>query len=131
MSEKVIKQTTSIKATAQAVYDALMNSRQHAEFTRAAANIDNKIDGEFSVWDSYATGKNLELEPGKKIVQTWHASDWPEGVESKVTYELDEKNGVTTITLTQAGVPEEFMSDVAQGWQDYYWEPLKEYLEKG
>jgi uncharacterized protein YndB with AHSA1/START domain len=66
MSEEQIKQTAVIKAPAQAVYDALMNSKQHAEFTRAAANIENKVDGEFSVWDGYATGKNLELDPGKK-----------------------------------------------------------------
>lgn len=130
MSAEQIKQTAVIKAPAQAVYDALMNSKQHAEFTRAAANIENKVDGEFSVWDGYATGKNLELDPGKKIVQLWHASDWPDGVESTVTYELSEKDGVTTITLTQIGVPEEFVNDVAQGWQDYYWEPLKQYLDR-
>jgi activator of HSP90 ATPase len=130
MTGKEIKQSVEIKAPAQAVYDALMNSKQHAEFTRAAANIDNKVEGEFSVWDGYATGKNIELEPAHKIVQTWHASDWPDGVESKLTIVLTEKDGVTTIDLHQTGVPEEFVDDVATGWQDYYWEPLKDYLEK-
>ncbi len=130
MSDKSINQSVIINASAQAVYDALMESKQHAEFTRAAANIENKVDGQFSVWDGYATGKNLELQPGKLIVQSWHASDWPEGVVSKVIYKLSEKNGVTTIELHQTGVPEEFEEDVSKGWEDYYWNPLKEYLEK-
>lgn len=130
MAEETIEQTVAFQASPETVYNALMDSKQHAEFTRAAANIENKVDGEFNVWDGYATGKNIELEPGKKIVQSWHASDWPEGVFSKLTIELKPKDDGTELTLHQTGVPAEFADDVAQGWHDYYWEPLKDYLEK-
>jgi uncharacterized protein YndB with AHSA1/START domain len=59
------------------VYDALMSSRHHAKFTGAPASISKKEGGSFSVFGDYATGNNLELIPGKKIVQTWRADNWP------------------------------------------------------
>lgn len=130
MANKTIEQTVQLPASPEAVYNALMDSKQHSEFTRAAANIDNKVDGEFNVWDGYATGKNVELEPGKKIVQIWHASDWPNGVDSRLTIELTPKGEGTELSLHQSGVPAEYVNDVAQGWHDYYWDPLREYLAK-
>lgn len=82
----------------------------------------------FSVWDGYATGKNIELDPGNKIVQSWRASDWQEGIESEVTYILQENNDETIIDFHQTGIPDEFYNDIKQGWEDYYWQPLKTYF---
>lgn len=130
MAMKSINQKITLNVSAQDVYDALMDSKQHSEFTGAKAVIENEVGGEFSVWDGYAGGVSLELVPGKKIVQTWRASDWPEGVESKVTFVLSKKGEGTTLEFDQTGVPDEFYNDIKQGWQDYYWEPLKTYLEK-
>ncbi|MBI4283715.1 MAG: SRPBCC domain-containing protein, partial [Chloroflexi bacterium] len=70
-----------------------------------------------------------ELVPDKKIVQTWRASDWPEGHYSKVIFSLKEIKGGTHLTFTQTGVPEEQYEDIAQGWRDYYWAPIKKMLE--
>ena len=78
----------------------------------------------------YAEGVNLELVPDKKIVQSWRAEDWPEGHYSQATFVLKEVGGGTELTFTQTDVPEEFVKDIAQGWQDYYWAPMKEMLEK-
>jgi len=67
-----------------------MDSRKHARFTGGSARISRKVGGKFSVHDGYAEGRNLELIPDMKIVQTWRASDWPEGLYSNVTFELNE-----------------------------------------
>jgi hypothetical protein len=32
--------------------------------------------------------------------------------------------------MTHSAVPLEQADDIAQGWIDFYWEPLKEYLKK-
>ena len=74
--------------------------------------------------------KVLELVPNKKIVQSWRASDWVGGHYSQVTFELKEQEGITYLTFTQSGVPEDQYNDVSQGWYDYYWEPMKEMLER-
>ena len=130
MSNKTVKQTITFKANPHKVYEALMDSRKHAKFTGSKASISRKVGGKFSVFDGYSEGTNIELIQDQKIVQTWHASDWPEGHYSKVTFSLKEINGGTKLTFTQAGVPEEQYDDISQGWRDFYWMPMKEMLEK-
>lgn len=130
MKTRTIRQSVTIKATPHDVYEALMDSKKHSKFTGDKAVISREVGGKFSAFDGYAEGVNLELVPDKKILQTWRASDWPEGISSKVTFALQAAAGGTQLTFLQTGVPEEFAGDVTQGWQDYYWAPLKEMLEK-
>jgi activator of HSP90 ATPase len=126
---KTIKQTTTLKAAPHAVYEVLVDSKKHAQLTGGTAKISRKVGGKFTVYDGYATGKHLELVPDKKIVQTWRADDWPEGVYSKCTFEMTPTKTGTKLTFTQTGVPAEFYKDIKQGWIDFYWKPMKEMLE--
>ncbi|MDD8017378.1 MAG: SRPBCC family protein [Bacteroidota bacterium] len=130
MKTKTIRQKVSIKSTAHEVYELLMDSKKHAQFSRGAAKVSRKVGGKFSVYDNYATGKNLELVQDKKIVQTWHASDWEEGHYSTVTFLLQETNTGCIITFVQEGVPEDQFSSIKQGWIDFYWNPMKKMLSK-
>ena len=129
MSSKTIVQLAVFEAPARLVYDALMNSEQHSEFTGETASIDAKIGGKFKGYGDYISGVFQEVVPGKKIIQKWRASDWPTGIYSVVTILLQEKKGVTTLHLTQEGVPEKFAEEISQGWHDFYWDRLREYLE--
>lgn len=124
----MIKQKVFIPASLDKVYDALMDEKKHADFTGSKAEIDNNIGGKFSVWDGYATGENLSLEPGKLIVQSWRASDWPDGRISKVTYRLSSKENGCEIEFEHRDVPKEFEKDIENGWEEYYWKPLVEYF---
>jgi activator of HSP90 ATPase len=130
METKIVKQTATFKASPHEVYEALMDSKKHAKFTGDKATISRKIGGKFSTFDGYSEGINLELIPDNKIVQTWRASDWPEGHYSKVTFSFKEIPGGTRLTFTQTGVPAKQYDDISQGWRDYYWAPMKEILEK-
>ena len=121
---RTIRQSATFKVSPHAVYDALMDSKKHGEFTGGAAKISRKVGGKFSVYDGYATGKNLELKPDRLIVQTWRADDWPEGHSSQVTFELTPTKTGTKLTFTQTGVPVEFYKDIKQGWIDFYWKPM-------
>ena len=125
---KPIRQTITFKATPHDVYEMLMDSARHAEFTGDRAVISRKAGGTFSVFSGYATGKNLELIPDRRIVQTWRASDWPDGHESQITFELREVKGGSRLTFTQTGVPDEFNAAIRQGWIDYYFAPMKRYF---
>jgi activator of HSP90 ATPase len=130
MATKIIKQSVTIKAKPHDVYEALMDSKKHAKFTGEKAVISREVGGKFTAFDGYAEGVNLELVPDKKIVQSWRADDWPEGHYSKATFSFKEAAGGTQLTFTQSDVPEESAEDIAQGWRDYYWAPMKEMLEK-
>ena len=129
MTDKTIVQLAVFETAARRVYDALMDSRQHAAFTGDKAMIDARVGGSFTAYGGYITGIFLEIEPGKKIIQSWRASDWPEGAWSKVTIELQDIRGAATLRFTQEGVPEQFAEEIAQGWHDFYWDKLREYLE--
>ena len=75
---------------------------------------------------SLSPGTNLGLEPGRRIVQSWRTTDWPEGHYSKVTIRFEPaRNGETWLILNQSGVPEEHFDTIEKGWYEYYWEPLK------
>jgi activator of HSP90 ATPase len=130
MKTKTIHQTVTFKATPHDVYETLMDSKKHAELVGAEAKISKKVGAKFSIYGGEIQGVNLELVPDSKIVQSWRYSDWPEGHYSKATFSLEESKGATKLTFTQTEVPEELYEDVAQGWRDYYWSPMKEMLEK-
>ena len=129
MTDKTIVQLAVFETGARRVYDALMDSGRHSAFTGDTATIAAKVGGKFTAYGDYITGTFLEIVPNKKIVQRWRASDWPEGAWSKVTIELQEIRGATTLHFKQEGVPEEFAEEVAQGWHDFYWDKLRTYLE--
>jgi len=131
MKTRTIRQTVTIRATPNDVYDALMTSRGHAAFTGAPARVSSKVGGTFHAWDGYIEGRNLELVRGKKIVQTWKAreEDWPSDYYSTITYALTSIPAGTRLQFTHAGVPVQHAGHLAQGWKDHYWKPLKAYLE--
>jgi activator of HSP90 ATPase len=130
MNTKTIVQLAVFEAPARIVYEALMDSKKHSEFTGDTASIDAKFGGHFRAYGDYISGTFVEIVPGKKIVQRWRASDWPTGSSSTVTILLQETDGLTTLRLTQEGVPEAFAEEIAQGWHDFYWDRLRQYLEK-
>lgn len=129
MRTKSIKQIILLNAESHDVYEALMNSKKHAEFTGAGAKISRKVGGKFTVWGDYIEGINIELVPYQKIIQSWWASDWPEGHYSQVTFLLEKGKNGTKLKFTQTAVPEKFCKDIKQGWVDYYWKPMKEMFE--
>ena len=128
---KTIRQSITFRATPHAVYEALMDSRKHARFTGDAASISRKVGGKIMAYGGYITGTNLELVPDERIVQAWHAADWPKGQMSKVTFCLALTKGSTRLTFTHTGVPDEHYEAIQQGWIDHYWTPMKALLEHG
>jgi activator of HSP90 ATPase len=127
---KTIRQTVAINAAPLDVYEALMDSKAHSKFTGSAARVSPQVGGRFETYDGYAEGTNLELVPGRRIVQAWRASDWPEDHYSTVTFALANAAGGTTLTFTQTGVPDDQEGAIRQGWIEFYWEPLRALFAK-
>ena len=129
METKNIKQSVTIKASPNDVYEALMDQKKHAKFTKHKAIISRKVGGKFSAFDGYCGGVNLELVEGKKIVQSWRENDWPENHFSTITFTFTKTPGGTKLFFTQTGIPENREEDLKKGWKDYYWAPMKAMLE--
>ena len=82
------------------------------------------------MYGGYATGENLELVKNKRIVQSWRASDFPKGHESRITITLARAGAGTRLTLTHSGVPTANAKDIAEGWRAFYWTPMKALFAK-
>lgn len=122
---KSLRQSVTFKVRPAAVYEALMDARQHARFTQSKVRLSRKVGGKFQVYDGGLSGTNLELVENKKIVQAWRSADWPEGHFSKVTFALAKVPAGTRLTFTQSGIPVEHYDNIKEGWHEYYWKPMK------
>ena len=130
MSE-IIHQEVHLPAKPDRVYEALMDSHQHAAFTgNGDARISRETGGAFQAHDGVISGRNIELVPGKRIVQAWRVKDWPAGMYSVVRFELTDHDAGTRLLFDQWGAPAEQREHLAEGWKQRYWRPLETYLLK-
>ena len=118
-------------ATPEEVYDALVDPKKHSAFTGSKATGVPKVGGQFTASDRYISGKHLALVKGKKIVQEWKTTEWPENYESSILeVTLTTREGGTELKMFQSKVPASQVERYRDGWITYYWEPLKEYFQR-
>lgn len=131
MKVKTLRQCEHFHTTASEFYDLMMISKKHAAFSGAPAKISTKVGGNFSVYDGYAEGTHLELFKGRKIKQTWRASDWPAKHFSTVTFTFRKPDeGGCTVDFIQEGIPQGQFNAISEGWSEFYWEPIRAFLAR-
>jgi uncharacterized protein YndB with AHSA1/START domain len=132
MKTRTIRQSVFLPAPPAVVYATLLTSKGHSGFSGAPARITPKVGATFTVWGGYIHGKNLELVPGKKIVQSWRPSEetWPQDYYSTVSFALAPAKGGTRLTFVHSGVLPDHAGHLSSGWKKSYWEPLTEYLSR-
>ncbi len=133
MKTKTIRQTVTFAAKPAEVYDLFMNAKKHAALTGSKVSMSRKIPGRFEVFDGYCHGHNIELKEGKKIVQGWHFAEdgWPDDHYSICTFEFEKVPKGTRLKFTQTGIPEHKTESLKGGWKEFYWNRIREYLERG
>ena len=80
----------------------------------------------FLLFDSNIQGEFTELKPNERICMRWRIKSWPDEHYSDVTLAFEEKEGCTSINLTQTGVPANEFERTSQGWERYYWESIRQ-----
>lgn len=130
MKTKTIKQTVEFHAGPHEIFEALMDSKKHSAFTSSKCKIAREVGAEFSAYDGYISGENLEIVIDKKIVQSWTCTDWPSGHYSKAIFEIKKTKNGARLSFTQTGVPQDFFEEITQGWHEHYWEKMKQLFEK-
>jgi activator of HSP90 ATPase len=119
---------THIKASPEAIYKAWLSSEGHTAITGGAAEATDQIGATFTAWDGYISGKNLELEASRRIVQSWRTTEFSEEEpDSQIEILLEAKDGGTELTLIHTQVPPHGEQYI-QGWEDHYFSPMKEYF---
>ena len=123
--------TTLIPASPQEIYDAWLDSVTHSEMTRAKALMSDEIGAEVSAYDGYITGRNLELVPGERIVQSWRTTQFAdEHEDSLIAVTLEDADTGALLTLVHTNVPDDQTSYELGGWEEYYFEPMKAYFSE-
>jgi activator of HSP90 ATPase len=106
-----------------------LSSKDFSTFSGAAAEIDPKVGGAFSMFGGLVVGRNVELVPNQRIVQAWRlAQEFPEGTYSLLKIELKAKDSGTRLILDHTGFPEGHYDHLYEGWYSHYWEPLRKFL---
>jgi activator of HSP90 ATPase len=133
MKTKSIRQTVTFSAAPEQVYNLIMDQKKHAAFTGTEVIMSSRSNGRFSVFDGYCHGYNIELIEGKKIVQAWHFAEdgWPDDHFTTCTFLFEPFGNKTRLKFLQTDVPEHKVESLKDGWKQFYWEPMKEFLNRG
>lgn len=126
----VIHQELEFKATAQSVYQALLDSKQFTAFSGRPAEISPEVGAAFSLFGGHIVGRNVELVPNQRIVQVWRVVTWPEGVYSIARFDFKPQGSGSRLVFSHTGFPEGLHDHLAEGWQQNYWELLQKHFEK-
>jgi activator of HSP90 ATPase len=121
-----------IPAAPGEIYAAWLSSDGHEKITGGAlADISAVLGTDFTAWDGYITGRNLTLEPGRRIVQSWRTSQFTAAdQDSQIEVLLEACPGGTRVTLHHTNVPDGHTSYRDGGWQDNYFEPMKAHFSR-
>lgn len=123
--------STVVPTTPQRVYAAWLSSDEHSAMTGGAAQIDPIVGGRFNAWDGYITGTTLELEPQRRIVQSWRTTEFPDDApDSRLELALEAVAGGTKLTLKHSHIPTGQGASYESGWVENYFEPMKTHFSK-
>jgi activator of HSP90 ATPase len=119
-----------IPASLRAIYKAWLDAKGHAAMTGGkAAQCLAEPGGTFTAWDGYITGRNLELEPYRRIVQSWRTTKFTAAdPDSQIEVVLESVPGGTRVSVHHSKVPDGHTSYRDGGWQRSYFEPMKFYF---
>ncbi len=118
-----------LTASAEKIFRAWLNSREHSAFTGSPAVISSRKGAKFTAWDGYIMGKNIDLKPFHKISQTWRTTEFKEDdPDSLLEITLEELKGKTKIILKHSKIPVGQAASYKQGWSDFYFAPMKKYF---
>jgi len=125
---KDFKKYYIIEAEPEDVFTALTNPFTIELWSGYPAVMDTNPGTEFSLWDGDISGKNLEIEINKKIIQEWYFGDQEE--KSIVAIKLFENKKGTQVEVRHTNIPDEDFENITEGWDDYYMGALKVFFEE-
>jgi len=124
-----ISRGATLPAAPSAVYAAWLSSEGHAAMTGCRAEITAEVGAPFRCWGSYIQGKNEELVPGERIVQSWRTLDFPsDAPDSRLTITLSPAPEGTRIEIQHDLIPAGQGPRYYAGWQERYFTPMARYF---
>lgn len=109
------------------VYEALTNPLSIKLWTNDEVIMSKEPGSEFSLFGDSITGKNLEFEENKKIVQQWYFGD--DSDNSIVTIKLHPHKKGTSVEVNHTNIPDEAYENIVEGWDEVYFGNLAYFFD--
>jgi uncharacterized protein YndB with AHSA1/START domain len=121
--------SAEIPAPPEEVYAAWMSSEGHGAMTGAEAHVDPVLGGAHDAWDGYIHGVNLELDPPRRLVQSWRSANFTDDqADSMIEVTFEAAGTGTLVRVHHSGVPADQRGYEEGGWQRSYFDPMKAYF---
>lgn len=101
-----IHQQAAIAADPAQVYELLADAEALSALSGMSGQAGRSAGEEFSAFDGHVTGRQIELVPGRRIVQAWRFPMWDDGRYSIVRFTLEPEDGGTVLIIDQDGEPD-------------------------
>lgn len=126
-----IRLSAEFPVTPDVLYRAWLNSNEHTAFTGGEAIITPKVGTTYSAWDEYITGQNLELISGRRIVQTWRTTDFPDDApDSRLEVIFETIPGGCRLILNHSDLPDGDGEKYEADWEESYFVPMSVYFSE-
>jgi activator of HSP90 ATPase len=122
---KDFKKYYTLPATPEEIYLAMTTPATLHLWTGEPAEMSTEPGSEFSLWGGSIVGRNLEFEPGRKIVQQWYFDTQPE--PSIVTLKFHPVQQGTSVELKHTNIPDSDFEDIVDGWNNIYFASLSDF----
>lgn len=114
---KTFKKTFIINAEAEDVYSALTNPVTIELWSGYPAKMEMAEGAEFSMWDGDISGRIIEFEENKKIIEEWYFGEQEES--SVASIYLIRDYGSTQVTVEHTAIPDSDFENISEGWREY------------
>jgi activator of HSP90 ATPase len=83
----------------------------------------------FTALKGFVVGKNVALEPSRRIVQLLRTREFLESdADSRIEVLMEPVAGGTKVTIHHTNVPDQLARHRDAGWQSNYFEPMKRFF---
>lgn len=121
--------TATFPISAGALYDAWIDAAGHHALTGAPATSDPRVGGNFTAWDGYISGTWRELHHGSRLVMSWRTTEFPaDAPDATVVVSFTPVPAGVQLRLEQSGTPADQVAQYRQGWEDFYFEPIRSWI---
>ena len=129
----VIHQEAVVAAAPQQVFELLTSGSLFGAATGQPAEITDREGDAFSLFGGRIEGRQIELVPGKRVVQAWrfgtaHPSAWEPGVYSTIRFTLNPAGNGTRLAIDHTGIPAEWREHISMGYPTFYQEPITKFF---
>jgi activator of HSP90 ATPase len=122
----LIKQSTILPASAEALYAMYLDPARHAAITGAPVIISPEPGSLFRAFEDRLSGTMLSAIPSRLVVQSWRSLHFnPDDPDSTLILAFVPEGKDGRIDLVHIDVPAHDYEGVTQGWETHYWEPWR------